>query len=157
MSRFVVFTVMTTSANPFNELARTFKRMQEEFESVARNWNQEEFELPTTATSPVKVDVEETDEALVVTAELPGFETDDMDLRVNEQTLHIQAEREEEEEAEEGEYVRRERHRASVTRSVALPEAVETEGIEASYDNGVLTVRLPKSEPVTEGTEIEVN
>lgn len=148
---------MTSPMNPFDELTQLFERMQENFEQMARGYNEEPFMMPS-APSEMRVDFKDEGEELVLTAELPGFEEDDIDARVADRTLRIAAEHEEETEEEtEGEYIRQERRHASVTRSIRLPEAVDKEGISATYNNGVLTVRMPKRDPVTEGTEIDIN
>jgi HSP20 family protein len=140
--------------NPFTEPNRFFERMQNDFEEMAHSWSEEsEF-----VSSSVRVDLEDRDDEFVLTAELPGFEKDDIDVRVTDRTLRLEAEHAEEtEEEEEGEYVRRERHRASVTRSISLPEAVEVDDISATFNNGILRVQLPKSEPVTQGKQIEIS
>lgn len=144
---------MDRPTDPFDELSRLFERMQSDFEEMARSWGDE----PTLVSSSVRVDLEDRADELVLTAELPGFETDDIDVRVTDRTLHLEAEHTAEaEETAEGEYLKRERRRTSVARSVSLPEAVETDDISASFNNGVLTVRLPKSEPATQGEEIEI-
>ncbi len=100
----------------------------------------------TGLTQGVPIDVVETDDSFVVTADLPGYEKSDIDVRLSGSTLVVSAERsaEEEEEAEEGSYVRRERTRESVTRSVRLSERVDPSSTNASYNNGVLTVTLAK-------------
>ncbi len=148
---------MSQPTNPFTELTHAFERMQEQFEEIARNWNEEPLKLESSM-SPVNVDLEDRDEELVLTAELPGFDPEDIEVRVTDRTLRLEAEYEETKEYEEsGEYIRQERHRASAVRSVSLPEPVETDDILASYENGVLTVRMPKSEPVTKGTKIDIN
>ena len=145
---------MTNPTNPFTEVSRLFERMQSDFEEMARSWSEEsEF-----VSSSVRVDLEDRDDEFVLTAELPGFEKDDIDVQVTDRTLRLEVEHAEEtEEEEEGEYVRRERHRASVARSISLPEAVEADDISATFNNGVLTVQLPKSEPVTQGKQIEIS
>jgi HSP20 family protein len=145
---------MTNPTNPFTDLNRLFERMQSDFEEMARSWSEEsEF-----VSSSVRVDLEDRDDEFVLTAELPGFEKDDIDVQVTDRTLRLEVEHAEEtEEEEEGEYVRRERHRASVARSISLPEAVEADDISATFNNGVLTVQLPKSEPVTQGKQIEIS
>jgi HSP20 family protein len=145
---------MARPTNPFTEFSRLFERMQDDFEEMARTWGGESELVPS---STVRVDLEDRDDEFVLTAELPGFDTDDIDVRVTDRTLHVEAEHTEETEEGEATYVRRERHRASVARSVSLPETVETDEISATYDNGVLIVRLPKSEPVTRGERIEVS
>lgn len=105
---------------------------------------------------PVRVDLEDKDDEFVLTAELPGFDEDDIDVRVTDRTLRLEAEHAEETE-EEGEYVKRERHRVSVARSISLPEAVEVDDFSATFNNGVLTVHLPKNEPVTQGKQVEIS
>ncbi|WP_373675229.1 Hsp20/alpha crystallin family protein [Halopenitus sp. H-Gu1] len=133
--------------------------MQEEFEAMARHWNGDVFGIEPSAASSVTIDLEDKDEELVLTAELPGFDEDDIDIRVTDRTLRIEAEheeKEEEEEEEEGKYIRRERRHASAVRSIPLPEAVEADEISATYNNGILTIRMPKSEPVAQGTQIEI-
>ncbi|MFW5905929.1 MAG: Hsp20/alpha crystallin family protein [archaeon] len=145
---------MTNPTNPFTDLNRFFERMQSDFEEMARSWS-EESEL---VSSSVRVDLEDRDDEFALTAELPGFEKDDIDVRVTDRTLRLEAEHAEEtEEEEDGEYVRRERHRASVARSISLPDAVEADDISATFNNGILTIRLPKSEPVTQGKQIAIS
>jgi HSP20 family protein len=143
--------------NPFDELEELFDRMQENFESAARTWDPAETDLPTSAGAGMRVDLEDTGEELVLTGDLPGFEADDIDVRVVDGTLRVGAERDEETEEEGGEYVRRERRRTSVSRSIDLPSAVDEDDITATYNNGVLTVRMPKSDPDSRGTRIDVN
>jgi len=145
---------MARPTNPFNEISHLFERMQSDFEEMARTWSEE----PEVVSSSVRVDLEDKDDEFVLTAELPGFEKDDIDVRVTDRTLRLEAEHAEEtEEEEEGEYVKRERHRASVARSISLPERVDADEISATFNNGVLTVRLPKSEPMTQGKQIEIS
>lgn len=147
---------MAKPVTPFDELERLFEQMQENVREMARGLDEDPLEMAP-GTSSVDVDLRDLDEQFVLTAELPGFEKADIDVRVSDRTLRLEAEhREASEEEAPGEFVRRERRRASVARSIPLPGDVETDGIEATYNNGVLTVRLPKSEPVTDGTEIEV-
>lgn len=136
--------------------------MQENFENAAELWDPDAVEagLPTTTTG-FRINLEDTGDELVLTGDLPGFETDDIDVRVTDRTLHISAEHdgesEIEAESEDGEFVRRERRHSSVSRSVSLPSPVDTVGITASHDNGVLTVRMPKADPDSEGTRIDVD
>jgi len=145
---------MARPTNPFNEISHLFERMQSDFEEMARTWSEE----PEVVSSLVRVDLENKDDEFVLTAELPGFEKDDIDVRVTDRTLRLEAEHAEETEAEEeGEYVKRERHRASVARSISLPERVDADEISAAFNDGVLTVRLPKSEPMTQGKQIEIS
>jgi HSP20 family protein len=144
---------------PFDELDRLFEQMQENFENAAELWDPDAVEAGLPTTTELRVDLEDTGEELVLAGDLPGFETDDIDVRVDDRTLHVSAERDDETEtaSEDGEFVRRERRHSSVSRSVSLPSAVDTAGITASHENGVLTVRMPKTDPDSEGTRIDVD
>lgn len=101
--------------------------------------------------SGTSVDVADNGEEFVVAADLPGFDTEDIDVSIREDVLRIEAEHEEERDEgaegdrDEGRYIRRERRHQSVGRSVTLPERVDEESVTAEYRNGVLTVTLPKS------------
>lgn len=100
----------------------------------------------------------ERDGEFVVTCDLPGFDREDIDVRVTDNTLHIHVEREAEEEVEEEEYIHRERRHADISRSVPLPEDIEREDVTASYENGVLTVTLPKERAEAEaGHEVTIS
>ena len=92
------------------------------------------------------VDIYETEQELVVMADLPDVDEKDIDIRVENNMLTIRGERKFESEAGQGNYLRIERAYGSFTRSFSLPSIVNTEGIEAGYRNGVLTVRLPRRE-----------
>ncbi|QCC49259.1 Hsp20/alpha crystallin family protein [Halobellus limi] len=148
---------MTDRKNPFRELDRLFEQMQENVEEASRWWESEPLVRSDDGSSPMRVDLRDAGDEFVLTAELPGFEKGDIDVRLTDRNLRVSAEREEEERSEDGEYIHRERHRASVSRSIPLREAVETDGVSATYDNGVLTVRMPKTEPSAESTEIDVS
>jgi HSP20 family protein len=143
--------------NPFDELDELLDRMQENMEQAARMWDPTTPNGDLSDTASLNVDLEDRGDELVLTGDLPGFEAEDIDVRVKERTLHVAAEHDETSEASEGEYVRRERRRSAVSRSIPLPTAVDTEEITATYNNGVLTVRMPKTEPSSEGTRIDVN
>ncbi len=92
----------------------------------------------------VSVDVSETDDEIVVTADLPGYQKEDIEVGVKDRRLTVEAERSEESEDENERYLRQERSHQHVSRSVSLPEAVDEESASATYRNGVLTVTLPK-------------
>lgn len=109
-------------------------------------------------TASVPVDVLDDGDAFVVTADMPGYSTDDIDVRLNDgRQLEISGEFERSESKESAEFVRSERTRQAVSRSVTLPEPVDEEATQASYDNGVLSVRLPKQTVEGEGSDIPVN
>jgi HSP20 family protein len=90
------------------------------------------------------VDIYETDEALVMKAELPGFAKDDINIEMKDHTLVIKGERKREDEVKEGSYHRTERVYGAFQRSFMLPTTVDQEKIKASYKDGVLELRFPK-------------
>src|SRR5919108_1253381 len=92
------------------------------------------------------VDIYETDEALVMKAELPGFGKDDISIEMKENTLVIKGERKREDEVKEGNYHHMERAYGAFQRSFLLPTTVDQEKVRASYKDGVLELRLPKVE-----------
>ena len=92
------------------------------------------------------VDIYETDNELVLKADLPEVELKDLDVRVENQTLTIAGERKFERRADAKGYHRVERSYGRFARSFAVPGAFDTDQIGASFRNGVLTVSLPKRE-----------
>jgi HSP20 family protein len=90
------------------------------------------------------VDIFETDEALVMKAELPGFSKDDISIEMKENTLVVKGERKRDDEVKEGNYHRMERVYGAFQRSFLLPTTVDQEKVRASYKDGVLELRLPK-------------
>ena len=92
------------------------------------------------------VDIVETENELVLKADLPDLKLEDIDVRVENQTLAIKGERRFEEDSTEKGYHRIERSYGSFMRSFAVPNSVDTEKVSADYKNGVLTIKLPKKE-----------
>ncbi|MEZ6120010.1 MAG: Hsp20/alpha crystallin family protein [Pirellulaceae bacterium] len=92
------------------------------------------------------MDLSENDEALKVRVDLPGVKMEDIDVQVNANQLTITAERKEEQETKEATTHRLERRIGRFSRSLALPCEVDETAIAATYQEGVLTVTLPKSE-----------
>jgi HSP20 family protein len=143
---------MSTSGNPFDELERLFERMSRQFDEATGMWN---AETPFGRMESMSIDLVETDDEFVVTADLPGFERDEVDIQVTDHTLRIEAEHEEATEEHEADYLRRERRHESVHRSIRLPDEVDKEAVEARMKNGVLTVTLPRLE-AEEARSIEI-
>jgi len=90
------------------------------------------------------LDVFEKEDKLVVKAELPGMQEEDIDISVTGDTLTIRGERKAETEVKEEDYYCCERSYGSFSRSIAVPSNVDAQKIEASYEDGVLEVSLPK-------------
>ena len=116
------------------------RRMQEDMGQLMETlWPQTE-----SAWYPA-VDVTEEGEELVVKADLPGVDPDDIDLRITEDTLGISAETKYEEEKREKGFYLAERRYGSFQRVIPLPASVKSDDVTARFDNGVLEVRLPKA------------
>ncbi len=90
------------------------------------------------------VDIQETENELVLKADLPGLDEKDIDVRIENNTLTVRGERKFEKQVNEDNYLRVERSYGSFSRSFTLPNSINTEAIHAEYKNGVLTVQLPK-------------
>ena len=120
----------------FDDMDRVFRSLLDDDYSVARTC--------------LKVDVREEEDDYKLEAELPGVSESDIDVKVENDLLHISTEMEEKkeeknEEKNEG-YLLRERRRSSYHRSFVLPKDADGEKIEANFRNGLLTLRIPKSE-----------
>ena len=98
-------------------------------------------DLGLSISSP-SVDVVEKDKELVVTAELPGIKEDEVEVTLDEGMLTIRGEKKSEEQREEGRAIVSERRYGSFERRIALPEGIDEDKCSASFDKGVLTVRL---------------
>jgi HSP20 family protein len=90
------------------------------------------------------VDIYETENELVIKADLPEISEKELEVRVENNMLTIRGERKFEEKVKEDNYLRIERTYGSFSRSFSLPNTVNTEAIKAEYKNGVLTVEMPK-------------
>lgn len=100
-------------------------------------------------TSAPAVDVVETDTAYEIKADLPGMEEKDVEVKLANGGLTIKGEKQEEKEEKEEkqkDYYLHERHFGAFERSFRMPDGVDTEKIQASFKNGVLTVTLPKTD-----------
>ena len=102
------------------------------------------------------VDIFETENELVVKADLPDVNPQDLDIRVENNVLTIRGERKFENEVNEDAYLRIERSYGSFSRSFSLASSVNAEAINADYQNGVLTLSIPKREEA-KPKQIKVN
>jgi HSP20 family protein len=141
--------------NPF-DFERMFERMNRQFEEMNRQFARLAESRPALESGDslpamwghggMQVDVAERDEGVVVTADLPGFEKEEIDLSIANDALTIRAEHAVDDEYESENYVRRERAHRSVHRTIPLGTEVHEEEAHASYTNGVLTVTIPTIE-----------
>ncbi len=130
MTRWDPFHHLTSFQDQVNRLFDTSFRVRPE-------------ESALTAWSPA-VDIYETENELILKADLPDINEKDLDVHVENNMLSIRGERKFEQKVKEDNYLRVERSYGAFSRSFSLPNTVNTEGIKAEYKNGVLTVELPK-------------
>lgn len=90
------------------------------------------------------IDVRETDKEIVVEAELPGINEKDISLALQDGVLTIRGEKKHEHDEEKENYRMMERRYGSFQRSLRLPDTVDEDKVEASFDNGVLKIKVPK-------------
>lgn len=102
------------------------------------------------------LDVYQDKDSVYVKAELPGMRKEDIDISLHDGMLTISGERKREEKTQEGDTFRTERFFGRFHRSVVLPTSVETDKVEASYKDGILSITLPKAEEA-KPKHIEVN
>jgi HSP20 family protein len=112
-------------------------------DAFERTTSSEESNL--TAWAPA-VDIYENEHELVVKADLPDVDSKDLDIRVENNILTIRGERRFEKKVNEDQYLRVERAYGSFSRSFSLANTVNADGIKADYQNGVLTLNVPKRE-----------
>ena len=92
------------------------------------------------------VDMYQTATDVVVKASIPGLKPDEVDISITGDTLTIKGEHKEEKEAKEQDYLYKERRYGTFSRSLIIPVSVKADKAEASFENGVLTITLPKAE-----------
>lgn len=128
--------------DPFREmlqLRRSMDRMMDESLMNGSNWDEPmRWALP--------VDVIENNDAYLVKTSLPGVNPDDINITYDNHVLTLSTEIQAEEEKKEERYLLRERRYGSFTRSITLPNQVDATKIEANYNDGILTLTLPKAE-----------
>lgn len=139
------------AGDPFMELHREMSRFFDQmFRSVGSA-----SPLLATPSSPL-LDIRETDDELCVIADLPGVAQSDLDLRLEGDSLTLKAERHSESEQQGQNYRIMERAQGLMQRTVHLPFAPDPDQVRASFDAGVLTVRMPKQSLQPSGRRIEV-
>lgn len=137
---------------PFESLRREIDRLFEDFDTGfwRSPFRRSVFEPEpfwrhelSWAAAPA-VDVAESEKAYEITAELPGMDEKNIELKLANGNLTIKGEKKEEKEEKKKDYYLHERHYGSFERSFRVPEGVDTDKIEATFKKGVLTVTLPK-------------
>lgn len=129
-----------TRWDPFHNLSTLQDQMNRLFET---SFPRRGDESALTTWAPA-VDIYETENELVIKADVPDVNENDIDIRVENNMLTIRGERKFDQTVKEDNYLRVERTYGSFSRSFSLPNTVDSEKIHAGYKNGVLTVQMPK-------------
>ena len=122
------------------------RRVEDAMDRFWRGFGLRPFTYRDLGAGALPIDVAETDEKVTITASLPGLGANEIEVTAQDSVLTIAGGSASESEAKDGRYLVRERRAGSVRRSLRLPEAVDAEKAESAYENGVLTVTLPKRE-----------
>jgi HSP20 family protein len=135
-----------TRYNPYGELVTLRDAMGRLFEDSfvsPLTWRQLDGEMLNPA-----MDVHQTGDEIIVTASLPGLKAEDVDITITGQTLAIRGEFKADEKVERDQYLYRERRYGTFHRQVELPVRVQGDATTATFEDGVLTLRIPKAEEV---------
>ncbi|MFC1892408.1 Hsp20/alpha crystallin family protein [Thermodesulfobacteriota bacterium] len=136
-----VSSLPTTWRGPFDELERMRSQMDRLFSDLSeRNLG------PSTAGVFPLINMTENNDNFYIRAELPGVNSEDLDISVTGDTFTISGERKIPDEKNEARYHRREREAGNFNRVITLPSLVQPDKVEAESKNGVLTIVLPKAE-----------
>jgi HSP20 family protein len=129
---------------PFREMASLRRMMDRMFDDAMletpEEWQSQNWGLA--------LDVMEKDDEYIVKTSIPGIKPENLEITYNNNVLTIKGETKEENEIQEARYHMRERRFGTFSRSITVPSSVKSDDIQAEYDAGVLTLRLPKAEEV---------
>ncbi|MGD9495605.1 MAG: Hsp20/alpha crystallin family protein [Armatimonadota bacterium] len=138
-------------------LSRPWTRMHDLFDELDRMMSWSAVGLAEEAEYGPAVDVYETDDEVVIKAQLPGVKKKDLDVKVQENTVTIRAETRREEEVDEEGYFRRELRYGTWARRLPLPTPIDEDQVTASLKDGVLEIHAKKvPSPEESGKKIEV-
>jgi len=144
----------TKAMSPFQEMERRFQEMEKRFEDFFRRpfslipswWPR--LRLPEMEEVSPSMDIFTEGDDVVVKTELPGMKKEDIDISLTKDTITISGEKKKEEKVEKKDYYSLERSYGSFKRSFSLPAEVQTEKASAKFKDGVLEIRIPKTEEV---------
>jgi HSP20 family protein len=142
-----------TRWEPFRELTTLQERMNRLFRDTYGDGRDEAL---TTSNFAPPVDVYEDEHNITLKVEVPGIEEKDIDVRIENNTLTVHGERKFEKEEKEENFRRVERQYGSFTRSFTLPNTIDAEKVQATYDKGILKVLLAKKDEA-KPKQIKVN
>jgi HSP20 family protein len=131
-----------TRWDPFRDVLALQSRLNSLFEDFTRG--QGEQDALTTAAFVPPVDIYEDEHKVVLKMEVPGIKQEELDIRVENNTLTVRGERKFEKEEKQENFHRIERRYGSFYRAFTVPSTVDTESVQASYEDGVLKIEMQK-------------
>ncbi|MBI2546880.1 MAG: Hsp20/alpha crystallin family protein [Candidatus Aenigmarchaeota archaeon] len=134
--------------DPFEEIERMRKKMRKLMERFGETMEEKTYGFP--------LDISETDDELIVKAELPDFNKDEISIKASENSLDISASRKEKKIEKTGKVYKAEKKFGGVRRYVTLPAPVKIDDVRTSFDSGVLTIRLKKAKAGKKTKEIKL-
>lgn len=142
--------------NPLDEL---LNRLNRQLRTVSQTRDRglgtdaERFEFGGSGTG---LDLTDAGDAFVLAVDVPGFEPDDVEIELAGTTLSITGHRSDQRNGSDDTYLRRERRDRSFNRRISLPERVDADDADATLNNGVLTIHLPKQQPDDRARSIDI-
>ncbi len=151
-----------TRWNPWNELFSLHDQMDQLFNEAFGSFSGARRSGGEQAPMTLPIDIRQTGEAYVLEASVPGFRPEDVEVTLDQNVLTISGTQRSESEEQRGGWIRRERRTGSFHRQVVLPAEVRADEISAGFENGVLTVTVPRAQkaqpkriPVAAGSPAE--
>jgi HSP20 family protein len=142
----------TKAPSPFQDMEKRFQEMERRFEDFFRkpfslmpSW-MPRLRMPEVEEVVTAIDILREGDNIVVKAELPGMKKEDIDVSLTKDTITISGEKKKEEKIEKKDYHSIERSYGSFKRSFSLPSEIQTDKASAKFKDGVLEIRIPKTE-----------
>jgi HSP20 family protein len=142
----------TKAPSPFQDMEKRFQEMEKRFEDFFRrpsslmpSW-MPRLKMPEVEEVVTAIDILTEGDDIVVKAELPGMKKEDIDVNLTKDTITISGEKKKEEKIEKKDYHSIERSYGSFKRSFSLPSEIQTDKASAKFKDGVLEIRIPKTE-----------
>ncbi len=146
LSKEIVKTEPARQLSPFEEMERRFEDMiRRPFSLMEPSW-WPRLRMPEIEEISPKVDIFEEGDNFIVKAEVPGMKKEEIEVNLTDDMITISGEKKKEEKVEKKDYYRLERSYGSFTRSFRLPKEVQTDKAKATFKDGVLEVKVPKTE-----------
>jgi len=145
-SKEITKTEPARAMSPFQEMERRFEDiLRRPFSFMEPSW-WPRMRMPEMEEISPRVDIFEEGDNFVVKAEIPGMKKEDIEVNLTDDMVTISGEKKQEEKVEKKDYYRLERSYGSFTRSFRLPKEVRTDKAKATFKDGVLEVKVPKTE-----------